>query len=121
MRQALHILRKDARYLRWELLVVLVFMGMFVYAQAHPDESDNARRDMIESILLSCLWAFVCARLVQAETIPGDCQFWITRPYSWRSLLGAKLLFVMLFLTIPLLVADAIILAVERLDRKSVV
>lgn len=114
MKQTLHIFKKDARYLRWEILLVVVFMGMFVYMQTHPDAGDDGMRDLIAAALLGTLWAFVCARLIQAEPIPGDRQFWTTRPYSRGSLLGAKLLFVTAFLTVPLLIADAIILAVEK-------
>lgn len=110
MRQALHIFRKDVRYLRWELGALLLFMGMFVYTQIR---GIVINREFPMTLLLSCLWAFLCARLIQAETIPGDRQFWITRPYQWRSLLGAKLLFVVVFISIPLLVADALILGIE--------
>jgi len=108
VRQALHIFRKDVRYLRWELAVLLLFMGMFVYIQAGRVELSHF---MSVAFLVPCLWAFLCARLVQAEAIPGDRQFWITRPYEWRSLLGAKLLFMVAFLSIPLLFANALILA----------
>jgi hypothetical protein len=113
MKQALHIFRKDVRYLRWELGVMLLLMGMFVYTQIHPDEGRRLNRAMIVMLLQSCFWAFLCARLIQAETIPGDRQFWLTRPYEWRSLLGAKLLFVVAFISMPLLVCDAVILAWE--------
>ena len=36
----------------------------------------------------------------------GDRQFWITRPYRWQSLLGAKVRFVLVFLNLPMTVAD---------------
>lgn len=110
MRQAFHIFKKDASYLRWELGVLLALLGMFVYAQTRQQQVFSYRASIF-GVLLECLWAFLCARLIQAETIPGDRQFWITRPYEWRSLVGAKLLFVLVFISIPLLIADAVILA----------
>jgi hypothetical protein len=110
VRQALHIFKKDVRYLRWELGALLALMGMFVYTQSRNIELYRYGNIIL---LLSCLWAFVCARLIQAETIPGDRQFWVTRPYDWRSLLGAKLLFVVVFISISLLVADAAILGIQ--------
>src|SRR4029077_12054095 len=61
-------------------------------------------------ILLPVTAVFFIVRLIQAETIPGDTQFWITRPYRWRSLLAAKLLFVSIFISVPVLVARVIIL-----------
>jgi hypothetical protein len=42
---------------------------------------------------------------VLAEAIPGDRQFWITRPYRWKSLLGAKLLFIIAFVNLPVFLA----------------
>jgi hypothetical protein len=113
VRQAWHIFKKDARYLRWEVLLVLAFMGAFVYSQTTRLDVDDDTRDLVIVILVACVWAFVCARLIQAEAIPGDRQFWLTRPYSRRSLLGAKLLFVVVVLSIPLLAADAAILAID--------
>ncbi len=113
MRQALHIFKKDARYLRWELVLLAIFLAMFVYTETHYDESEDPIRSTAMPVALGCVWALVCARLMQAETIPGDRQFWITRPYSWTSLLGAKLLFIVVFLGMPLLVADAVILGRE--------
>jgi hypothetical protein len=110
VRQALHIFTKDVRYLRWDLGALLLLMGLFVFTQTRG----NGNLGYLNStLLLSCLWAFVCARLVQAETIPGDRQFWITRPYEWRSLLGAKLLFVVVFIGASLLIAKATILSVQ--------
>jgi hypothetical protein len=110
VRQALHIFKKDVRYLRWELGLLLLFMGMFVYIQNRRGEVSHY---VSMAFLLPCLWAFLCGRLIHAEPIPGDRQFWITRPYEWRSLLGAKLLFMVAFLSVPLLFADAVILAMQ--------
>jgi len=111
MRQALHIFKKDVRYLRWELGALLVLLAIFVYGQIYRDVLRDIRASIFSFLLLGS-WAFLCARLIQAEPIPGDRQFWITRPYDWRSLLGAKLIFVGACIGVPLLVADALILKV---------
>jgi hypothetical protein len=113
VRQALHIFKKDARYLRWELGALLVMLGMSAYTQVRVRATHGVDRGQVVMLLLIALLAFLCARLIQAETIPGDRQFWITRPYEWRSLLGAKLLFVVVFMSIPLMVADAVVLAIS--------
>jgi hypothetical protein len=112
VKQALHIFRKDVRYLRWELGVALLLLAMFVCGQLYPQELGYVR-NAIMSYLLLAFWAFLCARLVQAEPIPGDRQFWITRPYEWRSLLGAKMLFIVVCIGVPLLVVDAVVLSVK--------
>jgi hypothetical protein len=112
VRQALHIFKKDVRYLRWELGVALLLMAMFIYTQLSRGLLGSGSAAIMSCLLLA-FWAFLCARLVQAEPIPGDRQFWITRPYDWRSLLGAKLLFIVLCIAVPLMVADAMILRAE--------
>jgi len=112
VRQALHIFRKDVRYLRWELGVALLLMVIFVYGQVHPRGLADGQNAIMPYLLLA-FWAFLCARLVHAEPIPGDRQFWITRPYDWRSLLGAKLLFIVACIGVPLIAADAIVLGVK--------
>jgi hypothetical protein len=112
VKQALHIFKKDVRYLRWELGASLLFTATFAYAQIHRDLLREGRA-FIGGFLFAAFWGFLCARLIQAEAIPGDRQFWITRPYDWRSLLTAKLLFVVAFISAPLLVADAVVLARE--------
>jgi len=63
--------------------------------------------------------AFLIGRVIFAEAIPGDCQFWITRPFRWRSLLGAKLLFIAVFVNLPILLADLYILIADRFPLAS--
>ena len=53
-------------------------------------------------------WVLI-ARLIHAEALPGTRQFWLTRPYSRGSLLAAKMLFLLIFINLPKLVADAMI------------
>ena len=50
---------------------------------------------------LACWLLIVSA--IHEEKVPGDCQYWLTRPYSWKELLAAKVLFVAFFVNLPLL------------------
>ena len=95
MRQALHIFRKDVRYLRNEICLILTFTGIFAFMSSGWIE-----------LLMILAAAYVIVRVVHAETIPGDNQFWLTRPYRWRSLLGAKILFIVLFVNLPICLAQ---------------
>jgi hypothetical protein len=36
--------------------------------------------------------------VIHAEALVGDRRFWLTRPYEWKKLLGAKALFLLVFL-----------------------
>jgi hypothetical protein len=70
-------------------------------------------------LLLFPAAGFMIARLVHAEALPGDRQFWITRPYRWQSLLGAKLLFMLAFVNLPIMLAQWLIVAMGRFPLAS--
>ena len=99
MRQAIHILRKDVRYLWLELCLFMLVTALFGWRDYDWAE-----------VLLGITGAFIIARLIHAEPLPGDTQFWITRPYDWKSLLTAKILFILIFLNLPVLIARAVII-----------
>jgi hypothetical protein len=94
MYQALHILKKDFRYLWREIFLFLVLVGLFAW------------KDYLwVEVLLPVTAAYIIARLIHAEPLPGDAQFWVTRPYHWQSLFTAKLLFILIILDVPVAVA----------------
>jgi hypothetical protein len=112
MRQALHIFKKDFRYSRYEITLVALFA--LACAAIHLRGPHGA---LNESWLPEIFWflgvAFLIGRLVLAESITGDRQFWVTRPYRWKSLLGAKLVFIFAFVNIPVLLAHLAILLID--------
>ena len=112
MRQAWHIFKKDVRYLYREialLLALAVLFGLLVRADVRfgGDASDAME------LLYIAAAAFTVARLIHAEAIPGETQFWITRPYRWTSLLTAKILFVIAFVHLPALLMQTLVLLLE--------
>lgn len=100
MRQALHIFQKDVRYLWGEICLLMALAVIF------------ARRPGTQwaEALLAIGAAYMITRLIHAEPIPGDHQFWITRPYRWKSLLAAKVLFILAFVNLPIFLAQLYIL-----------
>src|SRR3979411_1315713 len=108
MRQAIHIFKKDFRYLRYEVLWVFALVAGLIYLGVHP-----WMPTLVVTLLLPLAWAYVTVRAVLAEPLPGDRQFWITRPYDWRSLLMAKALFTLVVVNLPMLTADIPILAAD--------
>jgi hypothetical protein len=98
MRQALHIFKKDARYLWYEIAVTLALVVVVIFYW------------WLE-FMVPIAWCILTARLIYAEPLPGDRLFWITRPYSWKSLLAAKALFILVFVNLPMIIADIIILS----------
>ena len=111
MRQALHILRKDARKLwpgvalSWLLLSVLTMKDA-----ARADYTPTDIEGML-NLLLPTVWACLIGLLVQEEGFIDDRAFWLTRPYRRTSLASAKLLFGLLFIHAAVFVSDCWILA----------
>ncbi|MEG9432736.1 hypothetical protein [Terriglobus sp. ADX1] len=109
MTQALHIFRKDLRHQRVDLAIyagLLVLTGLLVPTgwPGHHSWSTNDMLPLVHTLLqiaIPVFWLVMIARLVHEEAIVGDKQFWTTRPYRWNSLLGAKLLFVLVCIALP--------------------
>jgi hypothetical protein len=113
MRQALHIFRKDLRNLRWDVAIIVALMALFAYIDSGwiPVSINpvHTQLDFLLRLLLPVSWFYLIARVIHAESLVGDRQFWLTRPYSRTSLLLAKMLFVFAVIVIPKTIVDAII------------
>src|SRR6267143_2418762 len=115
MRQALHIFKKDVRHLWFEIAVAITVVAAFTFTGARralwlvdPTTNRIAAWTLVVILFLLAWWRLI-ERVIHAEVLTGDSQFWITRPYSWKSLLGAKALFILAFISIPMLLADGVI------------
>lgn len=106
MSQALHIFRKDVRYLRLQIGLFLLLTALFALPTAGPLAQAVVVILIIGAINLT-------SRAIHGEPIPGTGQFWITRPYRWQSLLTAKLLFLLICIDVPVGVARLAKLAME--------
>jgi hypothetical protein len=118
MQQALHIFVKDVRRLRYDIVIVLVLTATFAWCEGHRTPFLIEKLTVPAYLLGGLLplgWWYLAAQAVFGEALPGDCQFWVTRPYRWQSLLSAKLLFIAAFVNLPLLVSDCSILALQGL------
>lgn len=114
MRQTVHIFKKDIHQFWKEIALVIasttLFAAVGIRRATQPQYLELAWSSSI--LLLPISWWLLISRVVHAEALPGSRAFWMTRPYSWRSLLAAKTLFVFAFINTPLFIADAVI--VER-------
>jgi hypothetical protein len=123
MNQAGHIFVKDARHLRWEIAISLVLMVAYVVVAPvlwKPRGGGGADAMVIQELqgvasilgmLVGVSWWILVTRVVQSESLVGDRQWWITKPYEWNQLLGGKLLFVGAFLFLPIVIAKGVVLA----------
>lgn len=125
MKQILHIFAKDARRFLPEIVVSLAITVAFTWIYPYQWRSEYigavaggsffVPEEM--TLLASCLtllppvsWWLLITRVIHAENLVGDCQFWITRPYEWPKLLAAKTLFLFGFLYLPLFLAQCVLL-----------
>lgn len=117
MGQILHIFRKDVRHHWPEILLCQAALAAYCWNEVRSwserprfSFSFNTLSTAI-GVLLPLTWGFFVFRLVQSESLVGDRQFWITRPYEWKKLLAAKILLVLAVISLPLLMAGAWLLA----------
>ena len=118
MKQIVHIFRKDVRHHWLEIVLALAVLAAFTWNEPIQWFPHEFRETGIRGVLTDWLnvlvvvsWWLLIVRVVQGETLVGDRQFWVTRPYEWKKLLAAKVLFVVVFVNVPLLIADVILLA----------
>jgi hypothetical protein len=121
MKQILHIFAKDVRRFWPEILISLAITAAFawlyptqwltMHLSASPPRITNQLIHLL-LLLVPVSWWLLISRLIHAERLVGDTQFWLTRPYEWKKLLTAKLLFLVLFLYLPIFIAQCLLLAV---------
>ncbi|HVH88861.1 MAG TPA: hypothetical protein VM912_19230 [Terriglobales bacterium] len=120
MNQAFHIFRKDVRHFWKEIILSWGLLGLFVYQAAHKRGGSDAAylgaglfwqlsAEFVGLLLILSWWTLI-VRLIHDESLAGDRQFWVTRPYRWPQLLAEKILFIVLYINLPLLVGQVAIL-----------
>lgn len=121
MKQILHIFQKDSRQhwpeiaLSLGITAVLMWLGPYQWRVSVYDGNYSTQLVRELAMLMSPLmvigWVILIARVVHAEPLVGDRQFWITRPYEWQKLLAAKALFVAVWVCVPLVLMQIVLLA----------
>jgi hypothetical protein len=124
MEQVLRIFRKDVRRLSPGIVAVIAVFIVHAVIDARTPMlyPRGARMDSISTLLNMFLplaiW-FLIAQVIFQEAIPGEQQFWLTRPYHWSKLLASKVLFVVAFISVPLFLSDCYILAMQGLPVRG--
>lgn len=118
MNQVLHIFQKDVRHFWKEIVLSWSILAIFVWhaKQAWTPEDIFAPGYFTQLIgqfiplLLILSWWVLLIRAIQDERLVGDRQFWVTRPYHWPELLASKILFALVSVNLPLLIAQLLML-----------
>jgi hypothetical protein len=125
-----HMLKKDFRYLRWMLIawIALTIVDtlsrvMMPALTVGSERFGNAAP--FWSLLLwlaytMALFAFV-SHQIQAEPLVGSTAFWLTRPVPRRALFQSKLLGLLLFIALPGLIAEGLLMAAFHVPAGSIV
>ena len=129
MKQILAIFRKDIRHIWPEILIslalqaalVVLYPRQWAHAYFHHEVVSYSFMGLAASpdlftgmliVLIPISWWVLVARLVHEERLVGNTQFWVTRPYQWPLLLGAKALFVAVFVYLPFVAVQCVLLLV---------
>ncbi len=125
MNQIWNIFRKDARHYWRESLVSAALLCAYGWIEVRGwTQEDILSTGLVTyrflsglvDVLVPVAWAFLVVRTIQGESLVGDRQFWLTRPYEWKKLLASKILFLLVFLNLPLLILDVVLLAIAGFD-----
>ena len=108
MRQALHIFKKDIRHHFPEILLSLTLLAAYVWNEPKEWIARELSENRLHNFLTGGLtvgvvvsWCILVVRVVQGESLVGDRQFWVTKPYDRKKLLSSKLLFMLAFIGLP--------------------
>jgi hypothetical protein len=119
MKQALHIFRKDVTHLWPQIAIVLLLVAAFAFCTVRSNDPVPYQEPQLEflagllGVLVPAAYAWLIVTLVHQEALPGDRQFWLTRPYRLGSLLVAKLLSILLFVSASMIAKDCVIVAAQ--------
>jgi len=118
MTQLLHILKKDVRHLRYEFGLYLLLLGWYAWLETRVwNFSTHALligvRSVLSPLLVTIFAIYLIVRLIHSEAIPGENQFWLTRPYSSWNLLGAKITLMFMGISLPMMVARLVVFRIQ--------
>ncbi|GAC1639617.1 MAG: hypothetical protein NVS9B14_20870 [Candidatus Acidiferrum sp.] len=116
MKLIFHIFKKDLRHHWPAALVCIALLTLYTWDQPRHWGNNLPEVRFLPTLLrylplfLALSWIFLLVRTVQDESLVGNRQFWITRPYRWPALLAAKLLMALFFVHFPHFLAQVILL-----------
>jgi hypothetical protein len=113
MKQAIHIFLKDLRALWIQVATLMLAIGIYALVDI-TSANDNPGGAIFSLVVGAAVW-FLIARAVHQESLPGENQFWLTRPYERNSLLISKFLMALCIVIVPFFLADCVILLAQSL------
>src|SRR5215510_13691011 len=115
MHRIFAIFRKDIRHLWPQVLLLLLLMAVAAILDPTYGPTRTAYYELLPSLVLPLACWLVIVSVIHEEKLPGDRQYWLTRPYCWKELLAAKILFIAAFVNFPLLICHAAVFTAVRI------
>jgi hypothetical protein len=109
------IFLKDARHLWPQVALLLCLMALAAILDPTYSRTRVPYYDFLPLLMLPLGCWLVIVSVIHEEKLPGDRQYWLTRPYCWKELLTAKLLFVAVFVNLPLLLCHAAVFVLVKI------
>ena len=107
MTRVFTIFLKDVRHLWPQVLVFLAIAALAVVTD--PALHTNRFEGWVRILEPAACWVLIVA-VIHEERLIGHEQYWLTRPYTWKNLVAAKALFLMVLVSLPLFVCQCVIL-----------
>lgn len=106
MRIFFHILLKDLRRHLWEIVLFIATVAAWALQVVHPNLWLKQNLPVLLEVVLFLIWFYLVIRITQGESLVGESEFWLARPYRWRLLLLEKLFLLLLVINLPFLAAQ---------------
>ncbi|SPE42488.1 membrane hypothetical protein [Candidatus Sulfopaludibacter sp. SbA3] len=119
MRKIVVLTGKDLRHIWPHVLVMLPLLVLFTTI-----DDDTLRASVfLELSTLTllylafylALWNLVIA-IIHCEPLPGDRQYWLTRPFTWYHLAASKVVTIALCVNLPLFILQAAVFAAHGIS-----
>ncbi len=115
MRLVWHIFRKDLRRFRWHMLAPMAMLAFTAHLDAARTGATPGALEGWLHLLVPLAWSFLIASLMREDSPISESSEWKTLPLRWQQLLGAKLLFAIVAIHVPLYAAQFYVLAARGL------
>ncbi len=110
MNRILRIFSKDARHLWPQTLLFWTVLAAAAALDPLQQYSESVMSQLPQFLQPLACWLLVVSA-IHGEKLIGHEQYWLTRPYSWKQLMAAKALFVLVFINLPVLICQLATLA----------
>ncbi|HVW07294.1 MAG TPA: hypothetical protein VHC90_01860 [Bryobacteraceae bacterium] len=111
MNQILHIFGKDVRRLWPQIAAVIALFAGYAFFSTEISLGNSASlldwSGLPAALVVLACWT-LGASVIHEDAPAEESPFWLTRPYERMSLVGAKILFVLAFVFVPLVLAGVV-------------